>query len=69
VHGVQAVGQLVVVAGEQVAVAVQGEGDRVCSARTLTSFGLAPAAIHSATAVCVISSERVTPLYRTDSRA
>jgi hypothetical protein len=52
VHGVQAVAQLRIVTREQMAVAVQVNATEVCPARTLTSLGLAPAAIHRATAVC-----------------
>jgi hypothetical protein len=36
---------------EQVPVSIEREGYEACPARTATSFGLAPAAIHSATAV------------------
>jgi hypothetical protein len=42
VHGVQAVAQLLVMAGEQVAVAVQGEGDRGVSGPDTDLLGVGP---------------------------
>ena len=51
VHGVQAVAQVVVVAGEQVAVRSSTKLTEVCPALAATSSGEAPTAIHGATAV------------------
>ena len=51
-QGIQAVPERLIGVRIQVAIAVEGELTEVCPARAATSLGFAPAAIHSATAVC-----------------